>query len=162
MPKKTKSKEVLDKAMAKVDQSAEIETLKSQINTITELLEGLVEKTPVETPKRDIEKEMAGEETKPSGSDSQVPFPPKWRDRIDKLLGPDFYAELEDTAHGDCILKVFIPDHLDRRTGETQGRDLSTGLIRRKSALSDIDLWCQRIGDNLRKYYPDFRPTPHE
>lgn len=86
-------------------------------------------------------------------------MPPGLRKIIDKVLGKEFEAEL--VASGmNFQLRVYMPEHYDRRTGDekTQLPDMSGGLIRRENPDADTEHWCHKIGDNIQKQFPTFKP----
>src|SRR3990167_1797056 len=90
-------------------------------------------------------------------------LPRTWRTVVDEILGVDFIAKVEDRAHGNFVLFIYLPKHLDRRVGEKNGElDYSTGLLRRASALQDVQTWCEKIATNIKKTYPKFSPKKHE
>jgi len=144
-----------DKRITNLESSLEkITELVVNMSTIIEEGQRIAAETPAptKTPVRDIEKEIEAE-----GTDS-IPLPQKWVEAKNRLLGTDFTMEIKDVADGNFMMTVWLPDHLDRRVGDRTGKDLSTGLIRRTSALADVEVWCSRIAGNIKKNYPDFKP----
>ena len=85
--------------------------------------------------------------------------PRSWRKIVDDMLGQDFGVEIDDSSNGNFVLKVLVPQQFDRRIGLERGpgQDCSTGLIRRASALADVEKWCTLIGQNISKFYPTFK-----
>ncbi len=88
-----------------------------------------------------------------------LPFPSKWRQKINEILGENFEAEVEESAGGDYILKVYMPSSLDRRVGmeKNSGRDISVGIVRRGSDVADVEKWSKLICANLQKTFPNFK-----
>jgi hypothetical protein len=84
--------------------------------------------------------------------------PAAWRRIVDQLLGPEVTLEVQDSADGNFIGFFYMPEGVDRRIGDAKGkgRDCSTGLIRRASAAADLESWCKRILENVRKTHPNF------
>lgn len=84
-------------------------------------------------------------------------FPRVWRKIVDNILGKDFGTRIVDTANGDFIMFVEVPEYLDRRLAkddDTNKTDISTGLVRRASAPQDVQIWCEKIKKTIQKVYP--------
>ncbi len=84
-------------------------------------------------------------------------FPKEWRAVIDRVLGNDFVARIEESSGGNFILEVLLPERFDRRVGEKRGQDISTGLIRRASDINDVEHWCKKIAETIVKSHPEFK-----
>lgn len=85
--------------------------------------------------------------------------PSSWRAVIDRVLGPDFQAEVLEASGGNFTLKVIVPKIFDRRRGEEASMshyDHSAFPIRRASDISDVELWCKRMKETIQKLYPEF------
>ena len=85
-------------------------------------------------------------------------LPIKWKQKIEEILGKGFDIEINDSAGGNYVMYFYIPSHLDRRVGEKNGRDHSTGLIRRASDIADIEQWCTRIKQTIKLRFPAWEP----
>jgi hypothetical protein len=85
--------------------------------------------------------------------------PRQWRELIDTILGPDFEAEVND-SNGNWMLTIIVPEYLDRRVGSERkdGKDTSTGLVRRSSDLADVENWCKLVRERIVERYPKFVP----
>lgn len=85
--------------------------------------------------------------------------PTKWRQMIDKYLGKDFQAEVQEGGNASFSLKIYIPKHLDRRVGpkDDPNPDVSMASpIRRASDVADVEMWCKKIAENIKKTHPNF------
>lgn len=134
-----------NKELAKV-----VGELTEKVNALSEIVASMIEKPPkVEEPK-------TIQSTLPPEKVNGLPIPGKWRAKIDEVLGKSFEAEAEDSSGGDFLLKIYMPEQLDRRPkGERQGRDTSIAVIHRATDVADVETWSKRIKENILKNFPN-------
>jgi hypothetical protein len=73
---------------------------------------------------------------------------------VDKLLGKDFGMEMFDSAFGNVGVKIIIPERYDRRNGRGDALtkyDLTAVVLRGSSTLADLENWCIKIIDTIKK-----------
>lgn len=140
------------------NQPNELSEIKEQVGKLTDLVTALGERvlnTTKPTPEPPTSPVRVSKPS-PATSDLSGVVPKAWRQIVDMELGNDFGIEVTDSSAGNMLIKVIVPDHLDRRVGEKEGKDHSMGLIRRASDLSDVEHWCEKIRSNIQKTYNDF------
>lgn len=141
------------------DQMDKLNRLEARLDSLTDALEKVVSIVTAE-PEPETPKPMPEVETSTvtarQMADAGAPVPAAWRAKADELLGKEFGMEITDSANGNFIMTIRVPKQWDRRVGDRNGDDISTGLIRRASALDDVSIWCTRIANNIRKTYPKF------
>lgn len=130
--------------------------LETDVKKIGEMLAYLVDYLPkkeekkVETP-TSLEK-LADEHRVPP--DSMVPI--SWTNKKNEILGHEVDMRVESSNRG-FTLFLILPKSLDRRVGERQGLDTSTGFIRLGQELSDIESVCNKVKNNIKLTYPNFK-----
>lgn len=142
------------------NQPNELTEIREQVGRLTDLVTALGERvlnapqTPVEAPVR--LQEASTKPTSPTSDLSDI-VPSAWRRIVDDMLGTDFDLKVEESSGGNMIIKILLPDSLDRRVGERTGKDCSTGLVRRSSDVADVEAWCLKIRSNIQKTHVGFR-----
>ena len=129
--------------------------VQEQIDAISEKLDALIGviATMAEQRKPDQPKPIEPQ-VSPLTVDNMIPS--AWQVKIDEILGKEFEVKILESSGGNYVMDVYMPEGLDRRVGERQGRDHSTGLIRRVSDVSDVEIWCKRIKEQIIKSYPNW------
>ena len=129
-----------------------------QIDALSEKLDALVGviTTMAEQRKPDLPPKPIEPQVSPLTVDNLIPS--AWQVKIDEVLGKGFEVKILESSNGNYVMDVYMPEGLDRRVGERQGRDHSTGLIRRASDVSDVETWCARIKEQIVKSYPNWVP----
>lgn len=122
--------------------------LEKKVNELTELVMKVVEAMPKKedsiplaiTPQVDL----------PPQKTTGLPAPSTWRAKVDEILGKSFEIEVVDGAKGDYLMKIYMPEGIERRPGgERIGRDLSQAIIHRATDLFDVESWCKKIQSNI-------------
>ena len=137
--------------------SARIDKLVDIVTGVVEMVKQKEEPVPTKGPSLDVRAKT------PEDDNFSQAAPRAWRLIVNKILGSDVSLRVEDTVHGDYVLYFALPKHLDRRVGEDknngQSNDVSTGIIRRASAMADVEKWSNLVKDNVTKKFKDFVPT---
>lgn len=150
-------KEIEEKEELKEEtESTKLEELSKKVEMLVDVIGTIAEKVmgvEVKSVESDIK-----DSTPIKNDDLSLIIPSSWRRIITSLLGENFSAKIEDSG-GNFILFVYLPPELDRRIGDekTSTPDYSTGLIRRASADSDVEYWCEKIKANIKKTHPEFK-----
>jgi hypothetical protein len=85
--------------------------------------------------------------------------PKTWKDIVNKMLGTDFIVSVEESSGGNYRLKIVVPERYDRRIGDERQmskQDVSTGIVRRASDVSDVEKWCDLIRKTIKAKHPAF------
>lgn len=96
--------------------------------------------------------------------DESVPVAKSWTKVVHKILGSDFSLECRSGSHGNFLVDIVFPKHIDRRTNEMKEAkvpfDVSRCMLRLSSPLEDLELWCQKVYENIRlhPHYREFTP----
>jgi len=138
-----------------------IDLLTSKLDDLAEVMQLLVDHVKIpksqelsETPHSEVPVETS---QNPSFETVQGLVPTKWKEIINRYLG-NVEASMESTTGGHYVLTVYMPEGIDRRSGEAKkySKDHSTGLIRYTSELADVEHWCELISKNIRKTFPNW------
>lgn len=87
---------------------------------------------------------------------SDVPVPPSWMNIMYDILDDRFSMTVDEGVGGNFVMKIYLPQEL-KRDKTIVGDDISSGLIRRESAPDDVENWCKKIRDNIKKTHPSFK-----
>jgi len=121
-------------------------------------LEELVLRIAEAIPKKEEKPQPAQQVNLPPEKVGKIYFPPQWRAKIDEILGKSFEADAETGANGDYLMKVYMPEGVERRPGgERTGRDLSQAIVRRATDMADVESWCNKIKNNILLTYPNLK-----
>lgn len=145
-----------------------LSALSTRLDSLVDIVSALAEKvmTPQPTLASDITGLTTGmaqevspvARTGPATAMADLPAPLAWADKMREILGNDFEMEVVDGGSGDFVIKIYVPEYL-KRDKTIIGRDHSSGLVRRASALQDVEMWCLKIRDNIKKVHPSFKET---
>ena len=142
-------------ATSAIDTEAKLVNLESKLDKLVEVVGSVVDRMTT-TPATTVAMKIGLDEVEETGEDLSKFVPKAWRALVDKKLGKDIGLEVEDSADGNFIVYFYMPEHLDRRVGDRNGRDHSTGLVRRSSAIADMEKWCELILANIKKTYNSY------
>ena len=143
--------------VSRVETDARIDDLTKKVDMIVDVVSNLADKV-LKTPEKKQEYQELSEEKLDEELSELVPK--SWKRIVDDILGDNFEVKVEDSDSGNFILFVYLPHELDRRVGlekDIKTKDFSTGLVRRASASSDVEYWCEKIKANIQKTYSNFK-----
>ncbi len=138
-----------------VDRMTELE---SKFDKLLDLVSEVLKKNEPEAKVRSSAEQQETRDAELSDTDFLTTVPNSWKRAAETILGKDFTFKVEETSGGNFMLYVYTPPHLDRRpTTDSGSRDVSTGLVRRASAMQDVETWCALIRDNVKKHFPEYK-----
>jgi hypothetical protein len=132
----------LDERLAKIEQT------QSQIADVLTILAKSV-------PKKDTAESRKPVVFRKVEPDTELdPVPAKYRKLVDKLLGKDFELEMFDSAFGNVGVKIIVPERYDRRNGKSDAIskfDITAVVLRGSSPLADLENWCIKVIETIKK-----------
>ena len=139
-------------------EAIKLNDLASKVDKLTDIVSILADKVmrKVDVPAVSVNVQMPNPEEGLPKLNPTFAIPNEWREVVDRILGKEFGATVS-ASNENYIITVVLPQELDRRVGEKQGRDISTGIVRRASPLADVEYWCKKIAENLSKIHPNFK-----
>ena len=135
--------------------------LSAKFDKLADIVGDLAEKIYKEEPQKEVPKAVEDVSGEDRVTDLSKRFPLEWRESVSRILGKNFDLRVEDTANGDFMAIITIPQQWDRRAAKDDQiikQDVSTGLMRRSSPLPDLEGWCAKILANLKSVHPNFQP----
>lgn len=135
-----------------------LDSLENSVTKLGEMLSYVVDNLPKKVTVKDetpATLEKLHDEYK---TDNDQKIPTSWIAKKNEILGPEIDMKIESSNRG-FILYLYLPDNLDRRTSDRNGKDHSTGFIRLGQELSDVEALCTKVKGNIRLKYPEFLKT---